>query len=63
MVTKLSILIHYKQGITTIVETNSFNYISSRVISQLGKNGLLYFVLFFSKNLNPAECNYEIYDK
>ena len=63
MVTEAPILAHHKQGLKTIVETNSSDYISSRVLSQLGEDGLLHLVAFFSKNLNPAECNYEIYDK
>ena len=63
MITKALILIHYKQGIKTIVKKDSSNYVSSRVFSQLGDNGLPYPIAFFSKNLNSAECNYEIYDK
>ncbi len=63
MVTEAPISAHYKQGLKTIMETNFFNYISSRGLCQLGKDRLLYPVVFFSKNLNPAKCNYEIYDK
>ena len=63
MVTEAPILAHYKQGLRTIVETDSSDYVSSGVFSQLDKDGLLHSVAFFSKNLNPAECNYEIYDK
>ena len=63
MVTKAPILAHYKQGVKTIVETDSSDYVSSGVLSQLGDDGLLHPVAFFSKNLNPAKCNYEIYDK
>ena len=63
MVTEAPILSHYKQSLKKIVETDSFDYVSSGVLSQLGEDGLLYFVAFFSKNLNSAECNYEIYDK
>ena len=63
MVTEVPILAHYKQGLRTIVETDSSNYVSSEVFSQLGKDELLHPVAFFSKNLNPTECNYEIYDK
>lgn len=47
----------------TIMEANSSDHISSGFLFQLGKDGLLYSITFFSKNLNPAECNYEIYDK
>ena len=63
MVTKVPILAYYKQGVKTIVETDSSNYISNRVFSQLCDDRLLYPVAFFSKNFNPTECNYEIYDK
>ena len=42
---------------------DSSDYINSGVFFQLAKNRLLYLVVFFSKNLNPVEYNYEIYDK
>ncbi len=45
------------------METDFSDYVSSGVFSQLEKDGLLHPVAFFSKNLNPVECNYEIYDK
>ena len=63
MVTKAPIFAHHKQGIKTSVETDSSDYVSSGVFSQLADNGLLHPVAFFSKNFNPAECNYEIYNK
>ena len=36
---------------------------SMEVLSQIGDDGELHPVAFFSKNMSPAECNYEIYDK
>ncbi len=63
MVTEAPILAHYKQGLKTIVETDSSNYISSGVLFLLGEDELVHPITFFSQNLNPAECNYEIYDK
>lgn len=57
------VMTHYKQILRTIVETDSYDNISSRVFSSLDKDELLYIVAFFPKNLNSAECNYEIYDK
>ena len=63
MVTKAPILAYYKQGVKTIVETNSSDYVSSGVFSQLGNDELLHPIAFFSKNLNPAKCNYKSYDK
>ncbi len=63
MVTEAPILTHYKRGLKTIVETDSFDYISSKIFSQLKEDELLPPIAFFLKNLNPAECNYKIYDK
>ena len=45
------------------METNSSDYVSNGVFSQLCKDRLLHLVAFFFKNLNFAECNYEIDDK
>ena len=55
MVTDAPILAHYKQGLKTIVKTDSSDYVSSGVFLQLGEDGLLHHVNFFSKYLNPAE--------
>ena len=63
MVTEAPRLAHHKQYLKTIIETDLFDYISSEVLSQLGEDGLLHPVAFFFQNLNPAEYNYEIYDK
>ena len=63
MVTEVSILIHYKQGLKTILEIDSFDYVSNGVFSQLKEDKLLHPIAFFSKNPNSAKCNYEIYDK
>ncbi len=63
MVTEAPIFTHYKQGVKTIVETDSSNYVSSGVLSQLDDDRLLHPVVLFSENLNSSECNYEIYDK
>ena len=63
MVTEAPILAHYKKGLKTIVETDSSDYVSNRVFFQLGEDGLLHPVEFFSKNINLVKCNYEIYDK
>lgn len=52
MITKAPILTHYKQSVKTIMKTNLLNYISSKVLFQLGNSRLLYLVIFFSKNFN-----------
>ena len=63
MVIEALILAHYKQGLRIIMETNFSDYISNIILSQLGEDGLLHPIVFFSKNLNPVKCNYKIYEK
>lgn len=63
MVTEALILAYYKQGFKLIVKTVSSDYVNNRVLFQLGEDKLLHSIAFFSKNLNPVECNYEIYIK
>ena len=46
-----------------ILETDSSDYVNGGVLSQKDDSGVLHPVVFYSKNLLPAECNYEIYDK
>jgi hypothetical protein len=45
------------------VKTNALDYISSSIFSQKDKHSVFYLVVFMSKKYNPAEYNYEIYDK
>ena len=45
------------------VEVDSSDIVVAGVLSQIGKDGRLHPVAFFSKKMSPAECNYEIYDK
>ena len=45
------------------MEIDSSNNVNSGVFSQLGKDGLLHPIAFFSKNPKSTKCNYEIYDK
>ena len=44
------------------MKTIFLDYINSRIFFQLKENGFLYFIAFFSKNLNLAKYNYKIYD-
>ena len=47
----------------SIIEANSSNYITGGILSQYNKNGVLHPIVYFLKRLNPAEYNYEIYNK
>jgi len=60
---KTSILRHFDQTHETILEINSFNYVNNEVLSQYDDKEILHLMVFYSKNMSSAECNYEIYDK
>ena len=62
-ITSAPILAHYDRNKQTFLETDSSDYVSSGVLSQINEDGLLHPVAFFSKKLVAAECNYDIYDK
>ena len=47
----------------SIIEADSSNYATKGILSQYNKNGVLYSIVYFSKQLNPAEYNYKIYNK
>jgi len=57
------ILRHYNSDLQLVVETDASDYVSEGILSQYDKNDVLHPVAYFFKKHNPAECNYEIYDK
>ena len=44
-------------------ETDLSNYVSAGVLSQKSEDGLLHPIVYFSKIMMLAKCNYKIYDK
>lgn len=62
-ITEAPVLRHFDRSKEAILETDSSDYINGGVLSQYDEDGLLHPVAFYSKNLTPAECNYQIYDK
>ncbi len=60
---KTSILRHFNQTCETILEIDSFNYVNNEVLSQYNDEEVLHSIVFYSKNMSSAKCNYEIYDK
>ncbi len=62
-VTAAPVLKHFDSTREAILETDSSNYVNGEVLSQYDDEGILHPVAFYSKNMVPAECNYEIYDK
>jgi len=57
------ILIHFDFDKQRVVETDAQDIASPCILSQLGPDGLLNPIAFFTKKHTPAECNYGIYDK
>ena len=57
------ILHHYNLNLKIVVKTDTSDYVSEGILSQYDKNDVLHPIAYFFKKHNPAECNYEIYDK
>ena len=57
------ILMHFDPDRPIIVETDASDYVSGGILSQYDNENVLRPIAYFSKKHNPAEYNYEIYDK
>ena len=60
---KTSVLAHFDSDKKTVLKTDAFQYIMSDVLSQYDDDDNLCPVIFYSKNMLSAECNYHIYNK
>ena len=60
--TTAPVLAHYNATLETWVETDSLNFVTAGVLSQM-HNDVLRPVTFFSKKMLLPECNYMIYNK
>ncbi len=57
------ILKHFDSIREVILKINFLNYVNDEVLSQYDDEDILHSMIFYSKNMISAECNYEIYDK
>ena len=57
------VLRHFDPSREIFVEVDASDHVSAAVLSQKDDGGTLHPVAFMSKKHEPAECNYEIYDK
>ncbi len=57
------VLKHFDLIREAILKTNFSNYVNDEVLSQYDDEDILHSVIFYSKNMIFAECNYKIYDK
>ena len=58
-----SILRHYDPELQSMIETDASDGVIAGVFSQQHSDGNWYPVAYFSKTMEPAECNYGIHDK
>jgi len=61
--TTVFVLKHFDSIREAILKTDFLNYVNDEVLSQYDDEEILHSVIFYSKNMIFAECNYEIYDK
>ncbi len=57
------VLKHFDSIREAILKMNFSNYVNDEVLSQYDDEDILHSVIFYSKNMISAECNYKIYDK
>ncbi len=57
------VLKHFNLIKETVLKMNFSNYVNDEVLSQYDDEDILHSVIFYSKNIISAECNYKIYDK
>ncbi len=57
------ILKHFNLIKEVILKTDFLNYVNDEVLSQYNDEDILHSMIFYSKNMILAKCNYKIYDK
>ncbi len=57
------ILKHFDSIRKAILKTDFLNYVNDKVLFQYDDEDILHSMIFYSKNMIFAECNYKIYDK
>lgn len=57
------VLIYYNSELFIIVKIDALDYMLVDIFFQYDSFEVLQLIAFYSKKHNPAECNYEIYNK
>ncbi len=57
------VLKHFNLIREAILKTDFLNYVNDKVLSQYDDEDILHSMIFYSKNMILAKCNYKIYDK
>jgi len=62
--TQAPIWVHFNPDNPIVVETNTSDYVIAAIISHISPNdGDIHLITFYSHSMQPAELNYEIYNK
>jgi len=62
-ISSTSVLCHFDVKHQAILKINAFNYVKDDILSQYNDENVLHSIVFYSKSMISAECNYHIYDK
>ncbi len=62
-VSSISVLWHFDSKWQTILKINASDYVKDEILSQYNDEDVLHSIVFYSKSMILAECNYHIYDK
>ncbi len=58
-----SVLHHFNVKHQAILKIDAFNYVKDDILFQYDDKNVLHSIVFYSKSMISAECNYHIYDK
>ncbi len=62
-ISSTSVLRHFNVKRQAILKIDAFNYVKDNILSQYNDESVLHSIVFYSKSMVSAECNYHIYDK
>ncbi len=62
-ISSTSVLRHFDVKRQAILKIDAFNYVKDDILSQYDDENVLHSIVFYSKSMISAECNYHIYDK
>ena len=54
---------HFNLNYQTILETDTSDLMTGKILFQYNEKEVLYSVTFYNKSMISAECNYYIYNK
>ncbi len=62
-ISSTSVLRHFDVKHQAILKIDAFDYVKDDILSQYDDENVLHSIVFYSKSMISAECNYHIYDK